>query len=50
MFKHMDAQVARLAMKLPQGDVAQQARQVEAVMAGRDPNKTPLQEEEEELL
>jgi hypothetical protein len=46
----MDTQLARLAVKLPQGDVAQQARAAGAVMGGRDPNKTAEQEEEEELL
>lgn len=49
-FKHMDTQLARLAVKLPQGDVAQQGRAAAAVMGGRDPNKTAEQEEEEELL
>lgn len=49
-FKHMDTQLARLAVKLPQGDLSQQARVVAAVMGGRDPNKTDEQEEEEELL
>jgi len=46
----MDTQLARLAVKLPQGDLSQQARVVAAVMGGRDPNKTDEQEEEEELL
>lgn len=49
-FKHMDNQLARLAVKLPVGDLAQQARSLNAVMGGRDPNKTAEQEEEEELL
>lgn len=48
-FKHMDAQLARLAVKLPQGDVVQQARAAAAVMGGRDPNKI-VEQEEEELL
>lgn len=49
-FKHMDNQLARLAMKLPVGDLAQQARALDAVMGGRDPNKSAEQQEEEELL
>jgi hypothetical protein len=49
-FKHMDTQLARLAIKLPQGDVGQQARAAAAVMGGRDPNQTEEQQEEEELL
>lgn len=49
-FKHMDAQLARLAVKLPQGDVSQQGRAAAAVMGGRDPNKTDEQQEEDELL
>jgi hypothetical protein len=42
--------VARLAVKLPQGDLAGQARTLAAVQGGRDPNKTEEQQEEEELL
>lgn len=49
-FKLMDTQVARLAVKLPQGDLSQQARAIAAVMGGRDPNKTAEQEAEDELL
>jgi hypothetical protein len=42
--------VARLAVKLSQGDLAGQARTLAAVQGGRDPNKTEEQQEEEELL
>ncbi len=49
-FKHLDNQLARLAVKLPIGDLAQQARAASAVMGGQDPNKSAEQEEEEELL
>jgi hypothetical protein len=37
-------------VKLPQGDLAAQARVLAAVQGGRDPNKTEGQQEEEELL
>jgi hypothetical protein len=49
-FKQLDNQLARLAIKLPQGDLAGQARTLAAVQGGRDPNKTEEQQEEEELL
>jgi ABC-type transport system involved in cytochrome bd biosynthesis fused ATPase/permease subunit len=49
-FKQLDNQLARLAVKLPQGDLAGQARKLAAVQGGRDPNKTEEQQEEEELL
>lgn len=49
-FKHMDASLARMAVKLPQGDVSQQGRAAAAVMGGRDPNKTDEQQEEEDLI
>ncbi|WIA40993.1 hypothetical protein OEZ86_004636 [Tetradesmus obliquus] len=49
-FKQLDNQLARLAVKLPQGDLAGQARVLAAVQGGRDPNKTQEQQEEEELL
>jgi hypothetical protein len=46
----MDNQLARLAVKLPQGSLAEQARVLDALMGGRDPSKTAEQEAEEELL
>jgi hypothetical protein len=46
----MDTQLARLAVRLPQGALPEQARVLAAVMGGRDPNKSAAQEEEEELL
>eukprot|EP00879_Flechtneria_rotunda_P005030 GHRR01005306.1.p1 GENE.GHRR01005306.1~~GHRR01005306.1.p1 ORF type:complete len:315 (+),score=87.96 GHRR01005306.1:217-1161(+) len=49
-FKQLDNQLARLAVKLPQGDLAEQSRVLGAMMGGRDPSKTEEQEEEEELL
>ncbi|KAF8062746.1 hypothetical protein HT031_004076 [Scenedesmus sp. PABB004] len=49
-FKALDNQVARLAVRLPAGDLAAHARAVSAVMGGRDPDKSAEQEEEEELL
>jgi hypothetical protein len=49
-FKQLDNQLARLAVKLPQGDLAGQARALAAVQGGRDPNKTEEQQEEDELL
>ncbi|KAF6259209.1 gamma-soluble NSF attachment protein-like protein [Scenedesmus sp. NREL 46B-D3] len=49
-FKQLDNQLARLAVKLPQGDLAGQARALAAAQGGRDPNKSEEQHEEEELL
>jgi hypothetical protein len=46
----LDNQVARLAVRLPQGDLNQQSRAIDAFMGGRDPNKSAEAEEEAELL
>lgn len=46
----MDASLARLALKLPQGPLPEQARVLAAVMGGRDPNKSEAEHEADELL
>ncbi len=49
VFKHLDSQVARLALKLPTGDMEQLARQVEALMGGADPDAEGDAASEDEL-
>lgn len=46
----MDACLARLALKLPQGPLPEQARVLGALMGGRDPGKSAEEQEADELL